>query len=73
MEPFRPLVDRVVKLHETDEFDLEMKLALVDVLNMSVRVNGHEAIVTSAISEMCRQAFDYLNGVSKLPSWQVEV
>lgn len=73
MEPFRPLVDRVVKLHETDEFDLEMKLALVDVLNMSVRVNGHEAIVTSAISEICRQAFDYLNGVSELPNWQVEV
>lgn len=71
IEPFRPVVDQIVKRYEQAEFDLNMKLELVGALNYNIQFNRHESVVTSAMAEMVRQAVDYLNGKTALPTWEV--
>ncbi|HEY4400266.1 MAG TPA: hypothetical protein VGM95_07030 [Lactobacillaceae bacterium] len=71
IEPFRPVVDQIMKRYEQAEFDLNMKLELVGALNYNIQFNRHESVVTSAMAEMVRQAVDYLNGKTALPTWEV--
>ncbi|MBA5812657.1 type II CRISPR-associated endonuclease Cas1 [Leuconostoc lactis] len=73
IEPFRPVIDGIVKHHMIDAFDLNMKLLLVDALNYSIRFNGHEAIITSAMADFVRQSFDYLEGKTEVPVWEIEL
>ncbi|GAF40171.1 CRISPR-associated protein Cas1 [Agrilactobacillus composti DSM 18527 = JCM 14202] len=70
MEIFRPLVDRQVYEQRDKPLEREQKLALVDLLNDVVRINGHQSTVTNAMGEVTRQALDYLSGKRvELPEW----
>lgn len=74
MEPFRPLIDRIVKQNEHVEFGREVKLALISALNESIRINNHESQLITALSEYVRQALDYLSEKTEhLPEWEMEL
>lgn len=49
MEPFRPLIDKIVKDNYGNVFDTTMKFNLVDVLNKKVRIKNREQYVSNAI------------------------
>lgn len=49
MEPFRVLVDHLVYIHQTEYFDSNYKLKLVEILNQPVRLGGRENILMNAI------------------------
>lgn len=61
MEPFRVLVDRKVYSMRYDEFGHEEKMALVNVLNQEVRIDGKIQYVNNAIKIYCKSIFDALN------------
>ena len=61
MEPFRPLVDRVVSENEIAELTKEVKYKLVDVLNANVVIQGTNQTVLNAIDIYCRGVFNSLN------------
>lgn len=50
MEPFRPLIDKIVKDNFKQKFDGGMKVKLVDVLNHKVRIKNKDLYVSNAIS-----------------------
>lgn len=50
MEPFRPLVDKIVYENIDKEFDKEYKLKLIDMLNLKVKINDGNYYLTNAIS-----------------------
>lgn len=50
MEPFRPLVDRIVKENFNGSFDTNMKIKLLDLLNHKVRIKNRDYYVSNAIS-----------------------
>ena len=50
MEPFRPLVDRIVYENMNEVFDGTMKLKLIDVLNHRVHISNSNQYVSNAIS-----------------------
>ena len=60
MEPFRTIVDRMVREQDRDVFDKEQKMQLVDLLNQEVRINGRNELVGNAIKIYCRSIFDAL-------------
>lgn len=60
MEPFRTIVDRLVKEQEWIVFEKEQKMLLVDLLNKDVKVNGRNELVGNAIKVYCRSVFDAL-------------
>ncbi|CAM3186506.1 type II CRISPR-associated endonuclease Cas1 [Leuconostoc rapi] len=74
MEPFRPLIDAVAKKYEHETaLNLDIKLALVEVINQVVELNGQQILVTNAISVLVRDAISYLNNGLKLPEWRFEI
>lgn len=60
MEPFRIIVDRLVREKRWTVFDKEQKMLLVDLLNSEVRINGRIELVGNAIKIYCRSVFDAL-------------
>lgn len=60
MEPFRPLVDRIVRNNMAGSLDRDIKIQLVDCLNDEILFNGHQSIVTNAMHEIVRIATQYL-------------
>jgi CRISP-associated protein Cas1 len=74
MEPFRPLVDAVAKKHEHEmALNLDIKLALVDIINQVIEINGQQMLVANAITILVRDAINYLNSGLKLPEWRFEI
>lgn len=61
LEPFRPLVDRVVVSRMPDLFSKNEKLELVNIMNQSVKINGKQHYVLNAIRIYCKSVFDALN------------
>ncbi len=61
MEPFRPLVDRVVYHMQPEYFDTEEKHALVNILNQTVIVKEREELVSNAITMYCKSVFDAID------------
>lgn len=61
MEPFRVLIDRRVLAQEFGEFDKQVRLELVKVLNDEVMIRGSVQTVTNAIRIYVRSVFDALN------------
>lgn len=61
MEPFRPLVDRIVKRLNPSQFDKEEKMKMVDILNQQVIINGRQEYVSNAIKIYTRSVFDAIN------------
>lgn len=61
MEPFRPLVDQIVKqIHPTD-LSPEIKYKLVDVLNQQVLIEGQKQYVANAIKIYTHSVLDAMN------------
>ena len=60
MEPFRILVDEIVYEKQDTDFDHIYKIALVDLLNKKVTIDGKEQYLTNAISIYVRSVFNAL-------------
>jgi CRISPR-associated protein Cas1 len=74
MEPFRPMIDRIVKRHEEEiQLTNDIKFELIDVLNQSLNVNGKEMLLTQAISDVVRTTVGYLNHETTFPDWHFEI
>lgn len=74
MEPFRPLVDRIVFDNNDGEFSKETKLLLVDMLNQGIAYRGGTYRVGSVISLYvadCFKALDRKLSVDEIESFEV--
>ncbi|MDF7636898.1 type II CRISPR-associated endonuclease Cas1 [Leuconostocaceae bacterium ESL0958] len=61
MEPFRPYVDRVVKLQRDSPLTTEHKLNLVQILNEEIRMNGRSWELAQAIQKHVQECLRYLS------------
>ena len=61
MEPFRPLVDRMVLQMTLVEFEHLQKMELVNLLNKEVIINDRCEFISNAIKIYCKSVFDALN------------
>lgn len=61
MEPFRPLIDRIVAGMQMECFDTEEKREILSFLNDEVIIDGKYHYVSNAIKIYCRSVFDALN------------
>ena len=61
MEPFRPIVDRIVFDNIEDEFTKDDKLLLVDMLNQTIPYRGGSYRVASVISLYVKDCLDALS------------
>ena len=62
MEPLRPLVDSVVVDTAPDRFEKEEKIALLQLLNREVRVDGKRQYLLYALHLYCASLFRALQG-----------
>lgn len=60
MEPFRTLVDLQVLKMKPVVFEHEEKMALVDIINQEVQINGRKEYVSNAVKIFTRSVFDAL-------------
>lgn len=73
IEIFRPVVDDQVYLQKDEAFELDQKINLVDLLNKNIRFNGHEALVSTAMTEFLRNILDFMGEkTDELPEWVIE-
>lgn len=61
MEPFRPLIDNIVKIMNPQKFEHEEKIEVLKVLQQEVVIAGRKEYVNNAIKIYCRSVFDALN------------
>lgn len=61
MEPFRPVVDRLVWELKPEQFETEEKRAVLALLNEQVQINGRTEQIGNAIKVYCKSVFDALN------------
>lgn len=61
MEPFRPLVDCIVKDSIGEVFGGTMKLKLIDVLNQKVSIKNSNQFVSNAISIYVKSVFEAIS------------
>ena len=58
MEPFRPIVDRLVKNVNPQKFDTEEKKLVLSVLNMEMIVDGKKQTLLNAIKIYAKSVFE---------------
>ena len=75
MEPFRPLVDRIVYEAMPFEFEREMRMKLVDVLNEKVEIGGQQHFVSTAVRIFTRSVLEAMNqkSVEELRFYQADL
>jgi CRISPR-associated endonuclease Cas1 subtype II len=75
MEPFRPLVDKMVLELCPQKFEHEEKLYMLTILQKEVEIAGRQEYVTNAIKIYTRSIFDALNekDVSLIKFYQDEL
>ncbi len=61
MEPFRPMVDRIVAVMDLECFSKDEKHEVLKFLNEEVVIDGKVQYVSNAIKIYCRSIFDALN------------
>lgn len=61
MEPFRVLVDKEVLEMKFEEFEVDEKRRLVNILNREVVIDGKVQYVNNAVKIYCKSVFDALN------------
>ncbi len=61
MEPWRVLVDRIVKANEFTVFEKREKHIMLEVFKMQVTIDSTKQYVSNAIKIYCRSVFDALN------------
>lgn len=57
MEPFRPLIDKIVRDNIDEGFDGAMKIKLIDVLNQQVVINRSKQYLSNAIAIYVKSVF----------------
>lgn len=57
MEPYRPLIDRLVYDAAPTELTKELRRSLIDVLNMQISIDGSRQFVSNAIKIYCKSFF----------------
>lgn len=63
MEPFRPIVDYWMKVHENiRDFTPDIKYGLVELLSLEIRFNGKRTLLSNAIAVYVRNCVKYLSG-----------
>lgn len=75
MEPYRPMVDKTVLALNSDKFEREEKLKVLEVLNERVRISERSESLENAIKIYTKSVFDALNDqdVSLLKLYQYEL
>lgn len=61
MEPFRPIVDRIVKRMNPSKFEKEEKIEILKMLEKEVYIAGKNEYLLNAIKIYSRSVFDALN------------
>ena len=61
MEPFRVLVDKEVLEMKFEEFEVDERRRLVNILNREVVIDGKVQYVNNAVKIYCKSVFDALN------------
>ncbi len=61
MEPFRPIVDYLVKKMNPQKFEHEEKIEVLKILQQDIVIAGRKECVNNAIKIYCRSIFDALN------------
>ena len=61
MEPFRPVIDRIVKVLNPEKFEHEEKIAVLEFLQEEVIIAGRRELMQNAIKIYCKSIFDALN------------
>lgn len=61
MEPFRVVVDQKVFEMQPEKLDHEEKMALVNLLNREVQIDGKTQYLLNALKIYCRSVFDAVN------------
>ena len=62
MEPFRPVVDKIAFYHREEQFGRMQKLAMLDVYNEKVQLQGRSFALSDAMSTYFGLVCDFLNG-----------
>lgn len=75
MEPFRPIVDKVVRNMMPDKFEHEEKVKVLRILEQEVIISDRTELVSNAIKIYSRSVFDALNegDVSLIKFYQYEL
>lgn len=75
MEPFRPLVDEIVKKMNPQKFEHEEKVEVLKLLQKEVVIAGRKENVNNAMKIYCRSVFDALNDMdaSQLKFYRYEL
>lgn len=74
MEPFRPIIDKLVKDLKPEKFETEEKHLMLNILQSSVLINDHSEYIGNAIKTYTRSVFDALNekDISLIRFYQIE-
>ncbi|MBO5287517.1 MAG: type II CRISPR-associated endonuclease Cas1 [Clostridia bacterium] len=75
MEPFRPLVDKLVVTINPTKLEHEEKMKIVDILNQKIRIGNQQHYISSAIHIYIQSLLDALleNDVSKIKNIDYEL
>lgn len=73
MEPFRVLVDRIVKRVMPEQFESQDKHRMLELVNTEVCIDGKKEYVPNAIKIYVRSVFDAINDgdISKIKFYQI--
>jgi hypothetical protein len=73
MEPFRILVDRIVRRDIPEKFETEEKRRMLEIVNGEVNIAGKKEYIPNAIKIYARSVFDAINDndISEINFYQV--
>ena len=61
MEPFRPIVDSLVKKEKFEKFETDEKRRVLKMLSYEVLINGKIELLSNAVRVYCHSIFDAIN------------
>ena len=72
MEPFRPLVDKIVYEMNPQKFEKEEREKLLSILNMQIEIDNAHHYVSTGIRIFCRSVIEALNqkDISEIKRWK---
>lgn len=73
MEPFRILIDRMVRKNIPEKFETEEKHKILEIVNTEVSISGKREYVPNAIKIYVRSVFDAINDndISEIKFYQI--
>ena len=61
MEPFRPVVDYMVRKNMPEKFEHEEKILMLEILQKEVIISERKEVISNAIKIYCKSVFDAIN------------